>query len=359
MPFQWNIAQILSLIGFSPPLQQDSLDISQSVVLVGNHYVAIGEHADLWIGDMSNKKVAVKVLRGGSSSNPDFLQKFKQRLEREALVWQRLRHPNVSEFYGLAFSFGYMPALILQFYSQGNVVEFCKGKKGEDKLDMVRQIAGGLEYLHANGVIHGDLRGANVLVDHNDRPRICDYGLAFIIEPSEFTSIKTAGACRWTAPEIMNPAENAQLVNPTDPIRKQSALGTFLEGWTAPGTSPPGNAQIVNSPDPVPLFTKQSDIYAFGMTFFEIFNENIPFDQKKNDSSVIFYVLDGGRPGLPPYLASRESLRQLVQSCWASEPGRRPTSRAIHEILEAHITPENCSTSTIEISDTGWFRSWL
>lgn len=54
------------------------MDLSQTVVLVGSHYVAIGEHADLWIGDMSNKKVAVKVLRGGSSSNPEFLGKFKQ-----------------------------------------------------------------------------------------------------------------------------------------------------------------------------------------------------------------------------------------------------------------------------------------
>jgi serine/threonine protein kinase len=141
MPTIWGVvsgSRLLSgLLFFIPSTKSEPLDISKSVVLVGNHYIAIGEHADLWIGDMSNKKVAVKVLRGGSSSNPDFLQKFKQRLEREALIWRQLKHPNVSGFYGLAFSFGYMPALILPFYGRGNVVEYVRGKDDEVKLDMV------------------------------------------------------------------------------------------------------------------------------------------------------------------------------------------------------------------------------
>jgi hypothetical protein len=79
------------------------------------------------------------------------------------------------------------------------------------------------------------------LVDANGRPRICDYGLAFIIEPSEFTSIKTAGACRWTAPEIMNPPEDAISANHS-----------------------------------LALFTKESDMYAFGMTSLEV-NEFLIF----------------------------------------------------------------------------------
>jgi Protein tyrosine and serine/threonine kinase len=73
------------------------------------------------------------------------------------------------------------------------------------------------------------------LVDADQRPRICDYGLAFIIEPSEFTSIKTAGACRWTAPEIMNPPEDTASANQS-----------------------------------LALFTKESDVYAFGMTTLEV-----------------------------------------------------------------------------------------
>jgi serine/threonine protein kinase len=76
---------------------------------------------------------------------------------------------------------------------------------------------------------------ANILVDEDEHPRICDYGLAFIIEPSNFTSTKTAEACRWTAPEIMNPPED-----------------------------------ITYADDSFALFTKESDVYAFAMTVLEV-----------------------------------------------------------------------------------------
>jgi hypothetical protein len=72
-------------------------------------------------------------------------------------------------------------------------------------------------------------------MDQDKRPRIWDYGCTFVIQPSEFTSIKTAGACRWTAPEVMNPTEDAASTN-----------------------------------DPLSLFTKESDVYAFGMTVLEV-----------------------------------------------------------------------------------------
>ena len=60
-----------------------------------------------------------------------------QRLEEAALVWRRLEHPNVSEFHGLSFNFGYMPALVLPFYGNGNVVEYVRQKDNDMKLDMV------------------------------------------------------------------------------------------------------------------------------------------------------------------------------------------------------------------------------
>jgi serine/threonine protein kinase len=72
-------------------------------------------------------------------------------------------------------------------------------------------------------------------MDEDGHPRIYDFGLAFIIEPSNFTSIKTAGACRWQAPEILSPPE--------------------------------GNT---NGDDSLALFTKESDIYAFAMILIEV-----------------------------------------------------------------------------------------
>jgi len=184
----------------------------------------------------------------------------------------------------------------------------------------VIQIAQGLRYLHTQRVVHGDLRGSNILVDADGNPRICDYGLAFIIEPSEFTSIKTAGACRWTAPEIMNPPHDAKSANA--------------------------------------LFTIESDIYSFAMTVLEVFTGQIPFSNKKNDSSVIFSVLDSGRPELPPFLKGRKSLRRLIQECWHQEPGRRPTSRAVTERLLADAHEGNAA-SGVENPSKGWLGRFV
>jgi serine/threonine protein kinase len=116
----------------------------------------------------------------------------------------------------------------------------------------VGEIALGLKYLHQQWppIIHGDLRGvspfvvpfcsvttihskANVLIDSKGRAVVADFGLALIMDSSEFTSIKTAGTCRWTAPEIMNPPNNDDV--------------------------------------PLPQFTVKSDIFSYAMTVFEVY----------------------------------------------------------------------------------------
>lgn len=250
-----------------------------------------------------------------------------------------------------------MPALILPFYGNGNVSEYAKGKSDDDKLKLVfslfylcdkhclnrlhrsvrllKDLIIYIQILSCTAIFEACVRHltspsrsnllfqANVLVDDDGNARISDYGLAFIIEPSEFTSIKTAGACRWTAPEIMNPPED-------DAANESPAL-----------------------------FTKESDVYAFAMVVIEvgnipinyqsvllitvvmkIFSEQIPFSNKKNDSSVIFSVLDGVRPAQPPFLQDKKELGELVKECWVKDPGLRPTSRAVNEILNP--APEVC-----------------
>ena len=73
-----------------------------------------------------------------------------------------------------------------------------------------------------------------MLITDDGRAVLADYGLVFVIETTDFTSTKTAGTCRWMAPEVMNPAD-----------------------------------ELLEDEEPPVLFTRASDIYAFGMTAFE------------------------------------------------------------------------------------------
>jgi hypothetical protein len=73
----------------------------------------------------------------------------------------------------------------------------------------------------------------------------------------------------------------------------------------------------------------------------QIFSGKIPFYQRKYDGSVIFSVLNGGRPDLPPFLDEREDLRELIHDCWHEEARSRPTLRTINKRLNVG-TPAVC-----------------
>jgi len=111
--------------------------------------------------------------------------------------------------------------------------------------------------------------------------------------------------------------------------------------------------------DPVVFFTQASDIYAFAMLTIEVFSGKIPFSKKKNDSAVIFSVLAGKRPELPPFLATNISLAGLVDQCWDKTPAKRPTAGRVHTDLEAtglaRADPEGYMFTRL----WGYLRQWL
>jgi serine/threonine protein kinase len=79
------------------------------------------------------------------------------------------------------------------------------------------EIAQGIEYLHAQGVIHGDLRGSNVLVDSGHHPRLADFGLGTISEATTGShTAKGGGSIRWMAPELLRAEGDFQRTLPTD-----------------------------------------------------------------------------------------------------------------------------------------------
>lgn len=71
----------------------------------------------------------------------------------------------------------------------------------------LRQIALGLAYLHAEGIVHGDLHAGNVLIDWNGAIRLGDFGMSLISEGTGYNygSQHGGGATRWSAPELFDP----------------------------------------------------------------------------------------------------------------------------------------------------------
>lgn len=67
----------------------------------------------------------------------------------------------------------------------------------------------GLEYLHEEGIVHGDLHAGNILIDENGSACLTDFGMSLISEATAYNygSIHGGGAIRWQAPELIDPEE--------------------------------------------------------------------------------------------------------------------------------------------------------
>ena len=68
------------------------------------------------------------------------------------------------------------PVLILPFASQGNLIKVLKrnGITWKQKLSLLKDIAHGIQHLHRNNIVHGDIKCENILVDENNWGIICD-----------------------------------------------------------------------------------------------------------------------------------------------------------------------------------------
>ncbi|KZT30247.1 kinase-like protein [Neolentinus lepideus HHB14362 ss-1] len=309
---------------------KDNLNLDRKaskIVRVSNYCTTIGEYSDVWKVYYNGKEVAVKVLRGGSLRNEVFMKNLQNDIYELCRSLKALHHPYVQEILGLTFDFGYMPGIVMPWYSKGNIIQFLSAeseKGGEEKLRLMCQVAEAVEYIHTREtpIVHGDIRGANILIDADNTPKLCDIGLTFITNSSEFTTAKTAGNCRWASPEVLNPESDEDL------------------------------ADDVPSP-----YTKESDIYALGMTIHEVFTGLIPFHSRRNDVSVIFAVIKGERPEIPDSMKEIPGLADLVERCWKADAKERPTAGEVHTCLASTLPVPNHESGPIQAPSTWEFMN--
>ncbi|KAF5391073.1 hypothetical protein D9757_003117 [Collybiopsis confluens] len=231
-------------------MPEQVMDFTGHVTLSGRSAVAGGGYSDVWMAILNSTKdgcgqelrVAVKVIRShhGDSEDGGMLRK---KLTKELGVWKQLKHPNILPLYGTVSGFGPLEGLVCPWMEYGNVSRYM-AKWGDilsvlDRLQLLCEVADGLQYLHSHGIVHGDLTGSNILIDDNKHACLCDFGLSSIVSgvQSSFSNRSTiAGAIRWADATL------------------------FMAQAT----------QTEDSERPFPLPTKKSDIYSFGSVTLEI-----------------------------------------------------------------------------------------
>jgi len=148
----------------------------------------------------SLQDVAIKVLSGTAVGDRRFVRRFR----REAgFVKNTLRHPNIvgvldySEVRGLVY-------LVMPFIAGETLYDRMTRRRVSDAeaARWIDQISGALEFAHQQGIIHRDVKPANIIVDEAGDAHLTDFGLARMIEGSNtLTGSMLMGTPAYVAPE--------------------------------------------------------------------------------------------------------------------------------------------------------------
>ena len=142
------------------------------------------------------RKVAIKQLHSQFLDDQDKLERYW----RESRLMLDLDHPNIMTIYDVIKSRG---CLVLELM-QGSLKEIFSSKAMpvDDVRETIIQAARGLECMHKNGIVHGDVKPANLMLSRQDVVKLGDFGLARRVSDDEGSLLK--GTTKYMAPELVS-----------------------------------------------------------------------------------------------------------------------------------------------------------
>jgi tRNA A-37 threonylcarbamoyl transferase component Bud32 len=150
------------------------------------------------------RDVAVKRIRLEAFGEPARLEEVKKRFLREAQVAARLRHRNIVTTHDIVSA----PAtsFIVMELVEGRTLQSLLQERGrlgfDETVRVLEQVAAALDHAHANGVVHRDVKPANVMVDPSGHVKVMDFGIAKLEAGANLTSTGSImGTPNYMAPE--------------------------------------------------------------------------------------------------------------------------------------------------------------
>jgi tRNA A-37 threonylcarbamoyl transferase component Bud32 len=147
-----------------------------------------------------DRPVALKLIRP-RADDPTFAERFA----REARALAKLGHPNVVSVHESGTAGG-LPYLVMEYVDGVTLRDAMREQKltPPAALAVVRQLCDALEYAHAQGVVHRDVKPENILLTRDGRVKIADFGLAKVADPAAVSLTAThqaMGTPHYMAPE--------------------------------------------------------------------------------------------------------------------------------------------------------------
>jgi serine/threonine-protein kinase len=255
--------------------------------------------------------VAVKVLLPGRAKD----ETSRRRFEREAKAAASLSHPNVVQ----VFRFGRLPNetpyLVMRFV-KGRTLEDRIAAQGPLPADLAREIlhgvASALAAAHAQGIVHRDVRPANVLWDEErNQALLADFGIAALLATSGEDSTRLT--------------KTGQMLGDPRYLSPEQLLDQDL--------------------------TELADMYAFGILGYEIYTAQGPYEAKTNTQWITAHL--SGKPRdlgqLRPDVDA--TIADLLRRCLNREPNHRPSAAAVASALQARSSGAFSASGSGSVED--------
>ena len=240
-----------------------------------------GATAVVYLGEdqFNDRKVAIKVVTPDDGMGEEEARRFEKLFLNEAAMVGKMSHPNIVGVYDAVIE-GENRYIVMEYVGGGSLKKYCT----ETNLLPVRQAVliifkacRALDYAFQNGVIHRDIKSANILISERDDIKISDFGTAQISQATHTQIDGFVGSPAYMAPEQIN-------------------------------EEPP---------------SAQTDIYSLGVTMYELLAGRLPF-QAANSVAMINKILNDTatplksiRPDIPDELVA------IVEKAMARDPAKR------------------------------------
>lgn len=242
------------------------------------------------------REVAIKVLPAHFLQDPTFLERFY----REVQIISRLEHPRILPVYDFGEQNG-RPYIVMRLLRGGSLAHrIQRARNGmvlDEILQLVGQMAEGLDFAHEKGIIHRDFKPSNVLLDEKGNCYLADFGIAKLTEATaQLTGSGIVGTPAYMAPEMTRRDTTTPLV----------------------------------------------DVYALGVTLFEMVTGRLPYEADTPMGTALAHATEP----IPDARTWRQALpagvQAVIEKAMAKDPAMRYRSagemaRVLHQSLTAGV----------------------